>query len=124
MPDANTLTFGVMASVAQRQAERISTRIREALGKTTKPLGTRRPGHLDKINWRKGYRNGLKKAREAAAAERRADCYADLGIDAMRKDGLSFAAIAERLNLRGFTTTSGKPFAAMTVYRIAQRASA
>jgi Recombinase len=36
----------------------------------------------------------------------------------MRREGLSFAAIADRLNQAGHVTTTGKQFSAMTVHRL------
>ena len=39
----------------------------------------------------------------------------------MRADGLSYQHVADRLNEDGFPTRQGKPFQAMTVYRIVKR---
>jgi DNA invertase Pin-like site-specific DNA recombinase len=123
-PHANRLTIHILAAVAESEALAIASRTRDALAaakrKGTK-LGTHRPGH--KIDWRKGQRNGLVKAVDAAAAkrsQRRADCYGHImgDVHAWRDTGISFSAIAERLNAAGHETTSGRPFAAMTVARL------
>lgn len=68
-------------------------------------------------------KNGLARAREAAATSRAAarhECYDDLlpEIRSMRHAGESFAAIADELNRQKHTTTTGKQFSAMTVYRL------
>jgi DNA invertase Pin-like site-specific DNA recombinase len=71
IPQANSLTLHIVAAVAEAEGRAISERTRLALAQAKKKgtrLGTRRRGHLAKINWRKGWRNGLNKAVAAAAA--------------------------------------------------------
>jgi DNA invertase Pin-like site-specific DNA recombinase len=123
-PHATPLTIHLIAAFAEDEAKRISQRTKEALKaakRKGKLLGTHNP--QCQINWRKGQRNGLGKAVAAASASRRElrdACYSELIADAvtMRKDGLSYAAIAAALNNAGHVTTSGKQFAAMTVQRL------
>lgn len=56
----------------------------------------------------------------ASCAAARHECYADLlpEIRSMRHAGESYAAIADELNRQEHTTTTGKQFSAMTVYRL------
>lgn len=124
MPDANKLTIHVIAATAEHEARCISERTHVALQAAKKRgtlLGTHHPDN--RIDWKKGMRNGLHKAhavRSANATLLRIQNYAHI-IDDMRKwrkAGESFRAIAGRLNTAGELTTGGKPFVAMTVQRL------
>jgi DNA invertase Pin-like site-specific DNA recombinase len=124
MPDANRLTVHVMAAMAEHEARCISERTTVALQAAKRRgtlLGTHNPSNT--INWRKGQRNGLHKAQDAAAesaAKLRSDCYSHIfeDMNAWRTAGESYRAIADRLNAAGEVTTGGKAFAAMTVQRL------
>lgn len=123
-PNATPLVIHIVAAMAQAEREAVSDRTKRALAVAKRngtKLGTHRRGH--RIDWRKGQRNGLAKATAAAAAnakQTRDDCYSHLlaDVQSMRESGLSYASIAERLNDAGHVTTSGKPFAGMTVHRL------
>ena len=105
MPNANRMTIGIMALVAQQEREAISTRTKAALAVASarraaageKPLG--------------GYRGGAKvdpAAGRAALAARRAAFRASVQPIAaeMRAAGMSLRQIAAELEVRGIQTFS------------------
>ena len=115
MPEANELTIHIMAALAQYEAKMISKRTKAALAAAKArgvKLGT--PENLTDLS------------RERSAASNQASAkiaYRDQyhHIEYMRNDGLSYDHIAKRLNSEGKLTRQGKPFQAMTVYRILKR---
>ena len=140
-PDANRLTIHILAAIAEHEAYLVSQRTKAALAVARKPVEEGGKGKklgsknrkwqiraaealANGDDWRqKGIDNGLEKAQTAAAASRavaRRDCYDDLmpEIKALRLAGESYAAIANELNRQEHTTTTGKQFSAMTIYRL------
>jgi DNA invertase Pin-like site-specific DNA recombinase len=105
MPDANTLTIGVMASLAQHERETISKRTKVAL-EAAKARGTKlgglRHGAPDITR-----HHAAGNAARAAKARARAELLRD-EIEPLRRDGLSLNAIATKLNADGSLTPSGK----------------
>lgn len=104
LPEANTMTVGVMALVAQHEREAISVRTRSALAAAKargKALGGRRAGAAEIAHYQ---------AQGVQAARKRADLRAgelkDV-FDAMSAEGLSLNAMADRLNRDGFLTSRG-----------------
>ncbi len=126
-PTATKLTIHILAAVAEDEARAISDRTVKALAAAKRrgvKLGTHRRGHV--IDYRKGMRNGLAKAVEAASVKRSAtaaDAYGFLMSDIRqwRDGGLSLGAIADRLNQAGHRTTAGGEFHPTMVYRLLGR---
>jgi DNA invertase Pin-like site-specific DNA recombinase len=123
-PHANRLTLHILAAVAEAEARAISERTKAALAAAKargKLLGSARPGHWE---GREQTRlAGLEKARAVAIGVRQAkakDAYADLVpvLTDLRGEGLSLAAIADRLNAEGHTTRRGRPWNPMQVSRV------
>lgn len=107
MPDANELTVGIMALVAQQEREAISKRTREALA-IARARGTR----LGNPNGAAALRRAAKgNSASLEAITRQADSRAaDLGpvIDALSREGItSLGGIAEALNERQMLTPRG-----------------
>ena len=104
MPDANTLTIGVMVSLAQHERETISRRTKAAL-EAAKARGTKlgglRPGAPD-ISMYHASGNGAKAAKANAQAVLLRE------IDPLHQAGLSLTAIAAKLNADGSLTPRGK----------------
>lgn len=132
VPDANDLTIGVLAVVAQAEREAISRRTKEALSavrqkiavgerhvsarsgkevmKLGSPLGARAFGRM------RGDLSLANAAREARSAKRRSDLLPVL--KAIRADGHStWSAIASELNRRGVSTPRGARWHASTASR-------
>lgn len=124
MPSANRFMLHVMAAVAEHEAKAISERTKAALAAYKArggKLGAELPQcrNLDD----EARRNGARRAGEVVA--RAADeAYADLvpSMVAMRGEGLTLAGIAGRLTADGHTTRRGRPWNAVQVARVLERA--
>jgi DNA invertase Pin-like site-specific DNA recombinase len=107
MPDANDLTVGVMALVAQQEREAISKRTREALA-AAKARGVKlgNPNGAAALHRaKKGNKAGVE-ALQAKADQHAADL--SPVIEALRSDGItSLGQIASALNERGMLTPRG-----------------
>ena len=120
MPNANRLTVGIMATVAEEERRAISERTKAALA-AAKARGVKlggRPENLKKseLGWKRSA--DVRRSRAGALA-------ADLlpVIEAIRAEGItSFGGIAKALNQRGIPTPRGKRWQAVQVQRAIQAA--
>lgn len=107
MPDANELTVGIMALVAQQEREAISKRTKEALG-AAKKRGT----VLGNPNGAEALRRAAKgNAAGIKAIQLQADAHAEdlrpVLLDLANEGITSLGAIAKALNHRGIQTPRG-----------------
>jgi DNA invertase Pin-like site-specific DNA recombinase len=119
-PEMNLLTVGVLAVVAQAEAETISARTKAALAARRArglPLGT--PANLTPEAARKG-----PEALKTQARENMANKQAGELAGLYRAQGLSLREIADRLNRGGYKTRGGKSFQAESVRRVLAIAAA
>jgi len=118
MPNANRLTVGIMALVAQQEREAISARTKAALAEAKargQKLGGYRPG-AQKVDFRLSI-----EARQRAAEAFRVNVgpmVAELG-----NEGLSLRQIASRLTEQGIRTAKGGAWTAAAVRRVAHGAN-
>ena len=125
------LTIHIFAALADKDTMRKSASTKAALSAAKArgvKLGSAREGHWEgrEDRRRAGISKGQPKAAKAAAEARRKtarEAYSGLmpGIVAMRKEGLTMAEIAERINAEGHLTRAGKPFSASMIVRLLQR---
>jgi DNA invertase Pin-like site-specific DNA recombinase len=118
LPEANTMTVGVMAVVAQHEREAISRRTKEALAASKArgtTLGGIRAGAADIARYQA---QGV-----AAAAARAAVRLADIADDmrTLRDEGLSLNAMGRRLNELGVLASRGGRWDATQVRRALAR---
>ena len=123
MPNANRLTVGIMALVAEQELTHLRERTRLALGEKKKQgvkLGNPRPETLT-FNNRKTARAAAKKA--GAAVRKQADDFAALILPLIDGDlaGLSANACAAELNRRGVQTARGGSWTARSVLNLKAR---
>ena len=115
MPDANNLTIHIIAAIAEHERELISARTKAALEQAKKrgaTLGT--PDNLTNEGREAGHETMRTAAKEAYKLT-----YGY--VEMLRGNGLTFAAIADKLNSEGHATRNGKQFSPMTVKRILDR---
>jgi DNA invertase Pin-like site-specific DNA recombinase len=120
LPDANTMTVGVMATVAQYEREAISARTKAALAAAKargKALGGYRKNAADIRAYQQQGVLALRAAAVKAAEERR-----DV-LEYLVAEGLSLNAIAARLNEDSVTTARGGRWTATAVKRALARLS-
>jgi len=106
MPDANSLTIGIMAILAQDEREKTSQRTKAALAELKrqgKKLGS--PDNLTE----QARANSLE-VRQRNARENESNRQAGALIVSFRKEGKSFYQITKELNNLGFKTRMGKIF--------------
>ncbi len=110
MPEANRLTIGIMALVAEQEREAISKRAKEALA-AAKVRGVQLGAYRDgNFVGRVGTSKDAKKASEARTAlyRRRAAAKLPMIKKVDPDDSLSLRGIAQKLNDMGVPTISGK----------------
>jgi DNA invertase Pin-like site-specific DNA recombinase len=111
MPDANSVTIGILAVLAQEERERTSQRTKKALEELRKKgvkLGS--PKNLTPEARRKGNMKVIHNAKENPNNKK-----ATSMIVLLRKEKLSYRKIASKLNNDGFKTRRGKEFSASQV---------
>jgi len=117
MPDANTLTVGLFAVLAQHERETISKRTTDALAAKLArgaQLGT--PANLTEKVRQAGLPVRQQNARQHAGVRR-----ATALMVSRRAQGVSFQQIAGELNALGFTARRGGTFNQKQVQRLAER---
>jgi len=120
IPDADTLTVGVFAVLAQHERETISTRTKGALAAKLAQgaqLGTL--ANLTAVDRQKGRDQSVAKVYVNEHNERAA-----AHILLLREKGFNYSQIAEKLNMLRFVNRYGKPFRAEQVKRLYRRATA
>ena len=113
IPDANTLTVGIMAVLAQHERELIGERTRAALH-AKKAQGFR----LGTPNLTPAITELGRQVQQQNARTHQANVQAAELIRLYRKEGWTYDAIADRLNTMGFRTRRGNRFFAMSVQRL------
>jgi len=129
-PAANRLTLHILAAVAEAEAKAISERTKAALAAAKArgiPLGSARPDHWQ--GHEKARMQGAKRGAAMSAKVRSkaaVEAYADLLpiMQALKADGLSLQAVAEKLNADGHTTRRGMAWNPVQVGRVLDRANA
>lgn len=120
MPDANTLTIGIFAVLAQHERELISSRTKAALqAKIAQGAKLGKPENLtyqDRVA-------GAQAIRQRAAVNENNKRAAAM-VKLYRAQGLNWLAIADKLNEDGFRASKGGAFQAVQVQRIYERITA
>lgn len=114
LPEANTMTVGVMAVVAQHEREAISARTKEALAAAKargKRLGGRRAGSANIAAYQRDAVESARKAARDWAEDRRED------LEAMVHAGFSLNSMATKLNADGVRPRRGRTWTATGIKR-------
>lgn len=123
MPAANRLTVGILAMVAEHEAEMISQRTKAALA-AAKRRGVRlgNPGNLTNRDRRNGTRASAGVRR--SMAEQHAADVAPIIADLRRSGAVSLRELALGLNNRGLPTARGGRWNPVQVQRVLKRLEA
>jgi len=122
LPNANELTVGILAVVAEDERRRISERTKAALAEAKK--AGKRLGNPNgaRALLAAGKRNTAAVAALKARADQRANDLAETIADIEAKGIQSSRGIARELNRREIPTPQGKAWSATTVIRVRNRA--
>lgn len=115
MPEANTLTIGIFAVMAQHERELISSRTKAGL-QAAKARGKKlgKPANLTDAARAKAEAVRVKKARNGNAQALEL-------IGLYRKNGLTFRQIVDKLNAGGYKTNRGNNWAVSSVKMLEAR---
>ncbi|GAB2781142.1 DNA invertase Pin-like site-specific DNA recombinase [Hymenobacter luteus] len=115
MPDANTLTVGIFAVIAQHERETISLRTKAALGaKRAKGETLGKPENFTQVGRDKGRETQQQQAKEALSNVQAAHL-----IPLLLQQNKTLREVASILNQNGYRTRRGKEFTATQVMRLA-----
>jgi DNA invertase Pin-like site-specific DNA recombinase len=122
LPDANRMTVGIMAVVAEYEREAISTRTKAALGAArSRGVQLGNPAHLNHSARRLGTVASAK-VRRARATQRASDL-APIVAELRQSGASTLRALAHGLNDRGIPATRGGIWTAAQVHRLLVAAS-
>ena len=117
LPDANTLTVGMMVTFAQYEAERTSERTRAALAqKKAQGFKLGKPENLTLQAIQKG-----ELIRVNNATNHKANVQATELATLYRSKGMTYAEIAEKLNQTHYQTRRNKQFEGKAVFRLLKK---
>lgn len=117
MPDANTLTVGIFATLAQHERELISGRTKVALAaKKAKGAALGNPKNMTSASQAKGVAGNKKRAANNENNRRATSL-----VIMMKRTGKTFTQIADQLNRDGFKTARGCQFTVTQVTRLHDR---
>jgi DNA invertase Pin-like site-specific DNA recombinase len=121
LPEANELTIGIMALIAQHEREAISKRTREAL-KAAKARGTQLGNPNGAAALRRAAKGNSASLRVISAkADRHARNLKPI-VEALRSEGVSsLSSIANQLNERGMLTPRGRKWYKTSVKNLITR---
>jgi DNA invertase Pin-like site-specific DNA recombinase len=131
MPDANSLTIGMMAIIAQDEVERISKRVKDALGVIKDKLDrgethvSKNGNVINKLGSGTGIseeiRNKGLQVRQNNAKNNPESKKAGALIVSLKESGKSFYAITKILNQSGFKAPKGGEFSQAQTKRLYER---
>lgn len=114
IPDANTLTIGIFATMAQFERERISERTKAALkAKKDRGFELGSPNNMTERGRKKGAESNRAKSMNDPNNVR-----AKAFASTLRSNDLSLSVIADKLNKSGFKTSQGGHWSKGTVCRL------
>lgn len=117
LPEANTLTIGIFATMAQHERELIAGRTKAGLAvKKAQGIKLGKPENLTPEARKKGVEANARRALDNENNRR-----ATAMIKMMRSAGKSYTKIAEQLNKTGFRASRGGLFSAVQVKRLTER---
>ena len=119
MPDANTLTIGIFAVLAQHERETISHRTKAALqAKKAQGYKLGKPENLTEQARLKGIEVRQRNARSSQENRQAMDL-----IQSAKEKGQSFREIVKKLNDLGYRTRRGKEFGVSSVHKLYKMAA-
>jgi DNA invertase Pin-like site-specific DNA recombinase len=119
MPNANRLTVGIMAMIAEEERRMISTRTKAALA-AAKRRGVKLGGYREGAELTQKARKAGNESNARIAAERAADI-APVVAELQAAGAKSLRAIAAGLNERGIPTVRGGAWSATQIMRVLER---
>jgi len=120
LPELNTLTLGIFATIAQSERETISLRTKQALSELkTKGILLGKPDNL-KTNLEIAIHNSVK-TRQNKAKNNENNIKASAFIRSLRANGITWSNVLNQLNENGFRASRGGKFSLIQAQRLCKQ---